>query len=329
MVREFKRLKASKTPEADIAKLSYPGQSEKLKQYLPGYERFFNEMPVIEDADGPIQTATVIMSAMAIELSQNERVHVPVAPNDFERLIVGIESPEMGCTGAPGGSYVVKEGKQVIVAKWGVGFTSPIHGHAPGYLNETIIYGKIKVNLFRMVDDETVRIIKTVIAKEGTFMSAFAHQNPGTKKREAFIHSLEAVEESASLHYLPEYNRDGRGNTFNVQWFEDNYTDMGLTQITSQEALSSKIGDVLLVRSVNVPHYGDHFIVITGGLIQKPRGLRPQDTVVAAPNAAKILDQYSSPDGVVLLKLDDTAKCAFLQFHAIKLDGDNVIFPEQ
>jgi hypothetical protein len=96
-------------------------------------------------------------------------------PHGFNRTIIAMEQPETECTGMPGGEYVTKEGVELIVAKWGDHHSSPVHGHSDGYIHEHIIYGKMKVNTYRIIDAEAriVRPLRTDIVKQGTFASTF------------------------------------------------------------------------------------------------------------------------------------------------------------
>ncbi len=87
-----------------------------------------------------------------------------------------------------------------------------------------------------------------------------------------------------------------------------------VTRVTGEEAMRSAVGDVYLVRSQNVKALGDHFIVITGGLVQKPHGLRPQDIPFPIPSGMQTpLEEYSLEEVLVLLKLDDAARLRFYE----------------
>ncbi len=85
-----------------------------------------------------------------------------------------------------------------------------------------------------------------------------------------------------------------------------------VTRVTGEEAMHSNIGDVYLVRSANVQSRGDHFIVITGGLVQKPHGMRPQDMSFPVPEGMiSPLSAYPESETLVLLKLDTASSQAF------------------
>lgn len=65
-------------------------------------------------------------------------------------------------------------------------------------------------------------------------------------------------------------------------------------------------GDVFLVRSNNVPYLGDHFFMVTGPLVEKPHGLRPQGVSVrASARESAELDNYQPVNNVIILRLND------------------------
>jgi hypothetical protein len=103
-----------------------------------------------------------------------------------------------------------------------------------------------------------------------------------------------------------------------------------VTRITSKDGLYLKKGEVVMVRSSNVPDYGDHFIVITGHPIMKDHGLRPQDVAIqASTNGISLLDLFDMEMGLTLLKLKKDARQAFHDFHGITMNSQGeVTFPE-
>lgn len=87
--------------------------------------------------------------------------------------------------------------------------------------------------------------------------------------------------------------------------------------ITSPEdANNSKIGSVYLVRSKNVGSKGDHFIIVTGGLVQKPHGLRPE-TVDFPANQEDLLNKYNTDIDPLLLQLKRDARERFYEANNI------------
>ena len=90
-------------------------------------------------------------------------------------------------------------------------------------------------------------------------------------------------------------------------------------RVTGEAAMSSVVGDVYLVRSGNVPELGDHYIVITGGLVQKPHGLRPQDVSFPIHKGQSTpLDDYRLDEPLVLLKLNDAARLRFYDAYQVQ-----------
>lgn len=312
-------MKASKTPLQAIESVTYPGQSPERRKYHEGYEHFMDSMPEIKPDDLWLQDkvlhARSVMQLMASELKMADwPKENPLPDNGFDRTILAIENPISLDAEFPGGK-VVKEGAEIVMARWGNGFTSPVHGHAAGYMHEEILFGKMRVNTYQIVGDKLVRPLRTEIVGEGTFVSQFSDK----PERTTLIHNFTSIGFSASLHFLPEHTRDGRDNRFEVEEF-NNLSKEDVRQITAHEGLYMQIGDVALVRSTNVPEYGDHFIVITGHPVVKEHGLRPQDIEIqASAEMSKLLDCFEQKMGLTLLKLSSEAATEFKQFHNIKL----------
>lgn len=319
-------LQPSQDPDGDMALVAYPGQHLKMRGYHHGYEYSMAEMPIITPSS-PFRSDMVRMSKetlnkLAKELSTAEWVKdKEPGEKDFARTVLALESPQVGKAG-------IKEGSEILIAHWGKGFQSPVHGHAAGYMHEEIIYGKILVNTYRIVRDNIVRLIKTEIVGPGTFVSEFAEQKPDAKfKRQTLIHNFKAIEASASLHYVPEHTRDGRDNGFMVEYFDQHLCFEDVTRIDSKQGMYLQKGEVVLVRSTNVPEYGDHFIVITGAPTLKEHGLRPQDVAISAPKNT-LLDKFPLQTGLTLLKLNKQAQERFLTFHGIEIVNGEVVFPQ-
>lgn len=329
----MKTFQPAKDPKAAIEMVTYIGQDPRKRQFMPGYQHWLAMMPILQQGDQNLQIkiemSKTVMQSLASDLKSTPWVmEKKLGANDFERTIIAIEEHETACLGFPNSKYVTREGVEFVVAHWGDGFTSPVHGHSPGYLHEEILYGKMRVNTYRMVDENTVRPVNTVIAESGTFASTFSPVPERGPKRQALVHNFTSIGPAATLHYVPEHTRDGRDNTFAVEYFEDQYdVRSNVTRITARDGMFSQIGDVILVRSTNVPEYGDHWIVITGPVQAKAHGNRPQDEAIFAPHSSWILDDYQMKQGLILLKLNDQAKKAFHEFHGIRVEGSKVIFP--
>lgn len=315
-------LTMSAQPLQDIERVSYPGQSPLRKQFRPGYEWAMNDLPALADEDPALiiktDYAKKTMERLSRQLSGESWIADKLMhPETFERTIIGIEQPNG------------KEGSEIVVAQWGEGFSSPVHGHASGYMFEGIIKGSVVVRQFRRVDDQSnvVRPVRMDKVGPGTFVSRYSKHR---EDRSVLIHNFTALETTSSLHFLPEHTRDGRGNRFEVEYFEDVHglTFKDVLPTTGKDAMYARIGDVLLVRSSNVPYFDDHYIVITGAPVMKEHGLRPQDVAIPAPHAT-ILDFYaeSSYNGLTLLKLRDEVAQRFREFHGITLGNGQIIMP--
>ncbi len=322
--------RASTDPLYDIARITYEGQDPNNRLYHSGYEDFFEQIPVMSPwddfLDEKIALAKSVMKHLGKILSTAPWVaKTDPGPLGFKRNILALEEPLQT-------KYGPKEGSEIIIASWGDGFSSPIHGHADGYLHEEILVGKMRVNTYRITNKEKriVRPISTTMETRGTFLSAYTMPQDSDQPRTAFVHNFTSIGFSASLHFIPEHTRDGRDNRFKVEYFDDYHALLPteVKQITGKEAMYSRIGDVILVRSTNVPEYGDHYIVITGAPVMKEHGLRPQDVAIYAPTAKDILDKFEPTTGVTLLRLNDTTKALFHRFHGIEIDGGQVIFPK-
>lgn len=321
---------ASSHPLEDIARVSYEGQDPMKKMYRSGYEDYFNAMPVLSVGDLFLKEKASfskhVMNALGKRLANAEwlRTTVPAA-GEFFRTIIAMEEPKEI-------SGKIEEGAEFVLGQWGDGFTSPVHGHTTGYMHEEIISGKMMVNTYRMTGPEStlVRLIRTDIVEPGTFVSDYVAPNPDNHfKRQTLIHNFKSIVPSVSLHYLPEHTRDGRDNRFEVEDFDafNIWGEGDLTQISTEEAMRLQVGEVALIRSANVPEYGDHYIVITGPPIMKAHGLRPQEIALQA-KCAGILDMYKPIHGVIALKLGEAARKYFLDFHSIQATSTHVTFPK-
>lgn len=324
-------LKSSLNPLDDIESIAYPGQPFDRRMYKSGYEDYFESFPELNPSDKLLDTkieySKAVMQLIATAINKDHWRHaLQPLPGGFNRTIIGMESPIV----QPDGQ--LKEGTEVVMARWGDGHTSPVHGHAAGYLHEELLFGKMRVNTYRIVDAKN-RIVKPVRTdiydKPGTIASLYTP--PGNDVRSALVHNFTSIGFSGTLHYLPEHTRDGRDNQYEVEYFEKIFLmPSHLTQLTAQQGLKQlRIGDVALVRSENVPEYGNHFIVITGKPIIKEHGLRPQDFAIHAPYGGAIINNFSPIMGLTLLKLNDDAATAFRSFHGIIVTQNDEILINQ
>lgn len=288
---------------------------------MPGFEEFFNRIPVLSDNDellaGKVSLAKSLMNNLADNLRKDDKLTLDPGKGNFNRFILAIEDPTTCDNG--GGTNVIKAGSEIVLAVWGDGFSSPVHGHASGFLHEEIISGKVRVNTYQKINDQQVRLVETTIAGPGELISVY---NKHSKERDNLIHNFTAIGHTVTLHFLPEYNRDGRDNKFAVEYFEDRFelNVESVERIDSYQGMYLQPGDVVMVRSTNVPEYGDHFIVVTGPPVVKPHGLRVQDKAIRmSPNGYNLLDLYEQKTGLTLLKLKREAQLAFLTFHEIRI----------
>ena len=315
---------ASKTPEQDLLALAWEGQPEHLRQYKSGFEHIFDSLPRIneEDLDEDLFKTRELMKFFSEAVKQ---VNWRVQPEGtFSRTILALEKPMY--LGTFGDKDHFQPGAEIVLAHWGEGFTSPVHGHASGYMHEDIISGKMRVNTYRLMPDGRVRNLETTIQEAGVFVSKY---NPKTEERINLIHNFTAVEPSHSLHFLPEHTRDGKDNKFEVEEFRA-IDSSEVTRLTSKEGMYLQPGDVALVRSLNVPEYGDHFLVVTGHPVVKPHGLRVQDkSVRASVQHTELINKYPLKTGLTLLKLNKEVAKEFLDFHGITVKGSNVEFPQE
>lgn len=326
-------LQASLTPQEDVNRAAYAGQPVFMRMYHPGYEAFMNQMPVLEPDDPFLPEKIDFTRELMVRLGGAIKVDpvlnqgATARAGEFNRIILAIESSVNELAGN------TEPGNELILARWGTGFSSPVHGHVPGYHHEEVIRGRLRVNLYQMVQSgaAVARPFKTFIQGPGTLASEYIRCLPGEPlPRTAAIHSFTALEPSDTLHYLTEHSRDGRDNAFAIEYWDEVYqpTREDFNQVDTFDGMFLQKGDVALVRSANVPEYGDHYIVITGPAIVKPHGLRPQDEAIHAPTMGHVLDQYTPKNGVVLLQLNKRATADFLKFHNISVSAGEVVFQE-
>lgn len=326
---ETKFIQTSDDPHRDIQRAAYPGQDPDRMMYRTGYEPFMSMMPILTDSD-PMLSAKVDMTRimyreLASKLSYDGWYSdINPAPETFKRTIIGVERPTHNV-------FDTIEGREIVVAHWGDGFSSPVHGHARGYIHELLLQGKLRVNTYRLMDTNVVRPVMTrIIDGSGMIASQYTMANPADRfKRQTLIHNFTSIGVSHSLHYVPEHTRDGRDNTFPVIHFREHYPYLDAKLIRVREATRLQPGSVMLVRSRNVPEYGDHFVVITGrNFTERPYGMRQDHVAIHAPHMKLYLDGHHQDDeDVILLELSYSVAQKFHQFHGITIKGDRVEFP--
>jgi hypothetical protein len=89
-----------------------------------------------------------------------------------------------------------------------------------------------------------------------------------------------------------------------------------MLRVSPQEAISAEIGNVFLVRSSNVPQLGDHYIIIKGGLVQKPHGLRPETLEYPVIGPSPIAEVHEQAP-VIVWRLNDASTQRFYAFYDV------------
>jgi len=337
-------LEPARDPKRAIEMLRMPHQPDiRLMWQGGGFDDLMAQMPVIDpkqvDQSAEVAATRSLMEILRLrvmdKIERGEIVIPPIPEGEMGRIILAVEEPKQGIDA--NGNATLLPGTEIVLAIWGKGYSSPVHGHAPGYVYEDAISGSFDVRMFRLTGDSYNRQAvyeKTVYQNgPGIFCSEF-RQDVGQAPRTELIHNFRANVQSVSLHILPEHVRDGSGNEIRVVNTPEsapppdyitrldfqpglNLRDEEVTRIPRADLLKGmQIGDVYLVRSTNVAFLGDHFVVISGGLIEKPHGRRPQDITVQVPLGEQTpLDAITGRDDVVALKLSDTARTRFFNLY--------------
>ncbi len=212
-------MEPSKRPEELLELMSTPEQPARSRLYRPGFDHMMRMLPKIDARDPDpaeqVELTRRVMDSIAHEVTARiDQLDLPEIPDgEFGRVILAIEEPQV----LEGGELL--PGTEVVLALWGKGFQSPVHGHAPGYIHEALISGAFDVHLYKQQGNPEDRLVvpdRTIVqSTPETFYSQFV-QEVGQTTRSALIHNFTAREPSRSLHYLPEHVRDGRNNRFTV-----------------------------------------------------------------------------------------------------------------
>lgn len=281
---------------------------------MEGFETIIAEMPnpttLSEDEreEGLFQIKSTLNKVSKVV---DQFITEPISDTEFKRTIIAVEDT----------ATMEEEGAEVILAHWGKGSTSPVHGHKDGLLYENLIKGRMLINEYHITDPEKriVRSTKSYIKEPGEIITLISPMKSARNVRDSYVHNFVALEESLSIHYVAEHTRDGRDNRFSVEHFIPN--EANLNPVNTIEAMYSKMGDVILVRSSNVPELGDHYIIVVGHLVMKRYGMRPQEVIIpAGKEATEILDKHKATHSAVLLKLNEEEKEKFFDFHNIVLE---------
>ena len=166
------------------------------------------------------------MNQISLEIAARvSELDIPdIGRGEFGRLILGIEEPKgMDAAGKP------IPGTEFVLAVWGEGFTSPVHGHAPGYIHEQLVRGAFDVRLYSQVpggtpQDRLVTLDRALrVDTPQIFYSEYVQNDPTQQTRFALVHNFTATTSEVhpdhptlSTHYLPEHVLNGNGNRWTV-----------------------------------------------------------------------------------------------------------------
>lgn len=302
-------LKASNRARQHLEALSYPGQDPNLRMYRSGYEQYMDQMPVLNQSDSNFRhnlcLARHTMRRIAADLKVNPWWKgLNAVPGSFKRTVLAMEAPSITVNGE------LASGNEIVLGHWGRNVETSVHGHEPGFIHEEMIDGKMLVNSYRIVNEaeRIVRATSQVIFTAGTISSGYERPNHGAINQ--MVHNVKALEPSTTLHFFAGHTRDGRGNQFTVEHFEDTYgLDIKhMRPVMYYDVCHAEVGEVYLIRDFKNDR-GDAY------LVRLPNN---EDLWIAAPHAAKILDVYSDMDYTqVFVQLKDIAASEFLHFHNI------------
>lgn len=308
-----KTLKASQNPVEDLERLAYSKQPAKFRMYVPGYESLFEKLPVIElgpDLNQEIQRSEQVMQQVSNKL-RKDGWHIPVQSKledgEFQRTIIGMEAPTKEGDTLRGGS-------EIAIGHWGAGTATPIHGHSAGYMYEEILKGLLRIKLFRLVDEEKqiVRPVEMLLKGPGVTISKLTG-TLGSKKRDNWIHILESVVPTLSLHYFAGHTTDGRDSKFVVENFSY-LSQKTVERISPVEAISLQPGEVIIFRSAYDSNWGDSFMVSSK---LKEDGEAHYRMIPISDLASTLLDQFDLENNATVLQLRPETRDAFLSFHGI------------
>jgi len=303
---EHRFLQSSRDPLGAINAASYLGQLSNLRKYKEGYEGYFDDLPVLDYEDRLVnekfEYSANVLHQLALRLSGEQWITEDNVPHgQFERTILAISEKIMD-------RGVLKNGPEVIVAEWGKGYRSPVHGHSTGLLYEELIKGKFLVNTYRIIDlkHRIVRLAESKIYEGNKQVLSLFTPHKEQDDQSIYVHSFIALEASKSLHYIPGHSPDGMGNSFDVEEFRG--VNSGNTKHIKRSQIEK--GDVILARCLAGRDYMDHFIYITGDNEENI-------CLTAGKWDTSLLDIYGDENEDVFLALNDRVKKAFIEFHGL------------
>lgn len=303
---QHKFLTTAEDPLAAIEAAAYKGQPEKNKKYRPGFETYLDHMPGLCPCgtvnDLKVTYSIGVMDQLAARIMGEDWVTNQLADNEFERTILAI-APQYERKGK------LHSGQEIIVAEWGKGYTSPIHGHNGGLLYERILNGTMVITTYRIVDKENriVRIQESKLYNADNPVILEKYFIPlQVEDQSIHVHSLRAATPAKSLHFIAEHSADGMGNAFTLEEFVaygmDDFMPVKMSQV--------KKGDVLLIRSNTSPEFADHFAYVTGDKLE-------HNVLEAGHHATTVLDYYNVGEEKLYLRMNEEVRDTFVEFHAL------------
>lgn len=293
-------LTASRNAQKLLLEIAPKGQPENMRNYLPGYENYMDMMMETSEA----QMAWV-MQTLSEKLKRTEIIHdglysISEHPGKMNRTILAIDQ---------------KLGGEILIGFWGQGFNVPVHGHDVGFIFDTMLHGKMKTNVYKLMGDGKARLQSTKIITEG--FEYFDFVQKGGHEYSNFVHSFTALEPSASLHFQAKHTHDGMANAITPEYFDNVvlYTKKDIRAISIQKALKLKKGSVLLVDSKSPmgKNLGLHYLVVTGNRIGKT--LDMEGIVIDAVDNAIISGKESGYFNIY--QLEDMLAKEFISFHEL------------
>jgi hypothetical protein len=98
-------------------------------------------------------------------------------------------------------------------------------------------------------------------------------------------------------------------------------------QVNLDDAMKLKKGEMMLVRSDNKYEiYGDHYALITGGIIQKPRGLRLSLVTLPPLDYSKnLIESFTPIENKTLLVLTVEATAKVMEHYGLHMSEGDLI----
>ncbi|MBP7708304.1 isocyanide synthase family protein [Candidatus Pacearchaeota archaeon] len=132
-----------------------------------------------------------------------------------------------------------------------------------------------------------------------------------TKREIALKDGLEIVTERGRPYFVR-----SPGTTVGIKRDLADIPEKDVVRSTPEEAMSSPVGTVYLVRSPVLKEKGDHIILINGGLVAKPQGMRPETLEFPIPKNNP-LNNLPSDGSTLLLRLRGDSLERFYRTHNV------------